>query len=450
MTATTITQPHAGSTRRERVGWYFYGFADHAFVTTILAVFIGPYLTAVAKTAADGHGRIHPLGIPVAYGSYYPYLVAVSVFLSVFALPLVGAVADRTAHRKQLLAAFAFVGAALTCSFGLVTGTGYLLGGVLYVLANIALSAASVVANSFLPLLVEPDERDTTSSRGWGIGYVGGGLHLALCLVAVTLWGDTPAHTTAVARGVMVFAGLWWAGFTLLPLALLRNRPPVAPEPGGGGVLSSGFRQLWQTVRHLRAFPLTLLFLVAFLVYNDAIQTVIALASTYGTQELQLSEGTLAATILIVQFVAFGGALLLGLIATRVGAKKTVLGSLVAWTALVVIAYFIPARAPLLFMLLGAAIGLVLGGSQALSRSLFSQLTPPGREAEYFGFYGISDKGSSWLGPLVFGVINQVAGNYRVAIVSLVPFFVAGIVLLALVPVRRAILAVGNTPPRVV
>ncbi len=445
MTASTTTQPHAGSTRRERVGWYFYSFADHAFFTTMLAVFIGPYLTSLAKNAADPHGKVHPLGIPVAAGSYYPYLIALSVLLSVVVLPLVGAVADRSAHRKRLLAGFAFAGAALTCCFALATGAGYLFGGVLYLLANIALNAASVVANSFLTRLVGADERDATSSRGWAIGYLGGGLNLALCLALVLSAGESAASI----RAVFVFAGLWWAGFTVLPLLWLHDRLPLEPAPGEGGALSTGFRQLGRTLRHLRAYPLTLVFLLAFLVYNDGVQTVIALASTYGTQELKLSDATLAITILIVQFVAFGGALLLGFIATRVGAKRTVLGSLVGWTALVVAAYFVPARAPLLFMALGAAIGLVLGGSQALSRSLFSQLIPSGREAEYFGFYGISDKGSSWLGPLLFGVVNQTVGNYRAAIVSVVVFFVGGFILLLVVPVRRAIVAAGNTPPRV-
>lgn len=437
-----------GSTRRERIGWYFYAFADHAFYTTLLAVFLGPYLTSIAEKAADGHGDVHPLGITVASGSYYPYLISVSVLLSVFTLPVVGAIADRSAHRKRLLGTLAFTGAVITCGFALLPADGYLLGGLLYVLANITLSAASVVYNSFLSQLVDADQRDATSSRGWATGYVGGGIHLALCLVAFTEFGDK--HPDPVTRLVMVFAGLWWAGFAVIPLLWLRDRAPVAPEPGTGSTWSSGFRQLGATLRHLRAYPLTLLFLLAFLVYNDGIQTVIAVASTYGTKELKLQQGALAATILVVQFVAFGGALLLNQIAARVGAKKTILGSLVGWTVVVLAAYWVPAGSPALFMLLGAAIGIVLGGSQALSRSLFSQLIPAGREAEYFGFYGISDKGSSWLGPLIFGLVNQIVGNYRAAIVSLVVFFIAGFVVLLFVPVRRAIVAAGNTPPRVV
>jgi UMF1 family MFS transporter len=438
-----IEQPR--STRRERIGWYFYAFADHAFYTTLLAVFLGPFLTSIAKAAADGNGNVHPLGLTVAAKSFYPYLISLSVFLSIFALPIVGALADRSAHRRRLLAGTAFVGAAITCGFAVIPAKGYLLGGALYILANITLSAASVIYNSFLTRLVGPDERDATSSRGWATGYVGGGLHLALGLAAVTFIGET----SAVVRGVMVFAGLWWAGFTVIPLLWLRDYPPLAPEPGAGSAWASGFRQLGQTLAHLRTYPLTLLFLGAFLVYNDGIQTVISIASTYGTEELKLSDKVLAATVLIVQFVAFGGALGLGWIATKVGAWKTILGSLVAWTLVVLSAFWLPAGQAGLFMLLGAAIGIVLGGSQALSRSLFSQLIPAGREAEYFGFYGISDKGSSWLGPLVFGVVNQVVGNYRAAIFSLLVFFVAGFVLLLTVPVRRAIIAAGNTPPHV-
>jgi MFS transporter, UMF1 family len=435
-----------GSTRRERVGWYFYAFADHAFYTTILAVVIGPYLTSIAKHAADAKGHVHPLGITVAAGSYYPYLVSLSVFLSVFALPVVGALADRSAHRKRLLALTAYAGAALTCCFALIPAKGYLLGGLLFVLANIALSAASVVYNSFLSQLVGPDRRDATSSVGWATGYVGGGLNLLIALAIFTLYGSDPAQV----RVVMVLCGLWWAGFAVLPLLWLRDRPPVGTEAApGGGVFASGFRQLGQTLRHLKAYPLTLMFLLAFLVYNDGIQTVISLASTYGTEELKLSEQVLAATILIVQFVAFGGALLLGWIASRAGAWKTILGSLVAWTLVILATFWLPAHSAGLFMLVGVAIGVVLGGSQALSRSLFSQLIPAGREAEYFGFYAISDKGTSWLGPLVFGLVYQLTTSYRVGIVSLLIFFIIGFFLLLAVPVRRAIVAAGNTPPHV-
>jgi len=190
-----------------------------------------------------------------------------------------------------------------------------------------------------------------------------------------------------------------------------------------------------------------MLFLAAFLIYNDGVQTVIALASVYGVDELGLPDTVLVPTILMVQFLAFAGALLLGAVARRIGARATVLASLVIWTALLVAAYVIPARQVVPFVALAAGIGLVLGGSQALSRSLYSHLIPAGREAQYFALYEISDRGTSWLGPLLFGLAYQATASYRLAILSLVVFFVVGFVLLALVPLRRAITQVGNVPP---
>ncbi|XTZ17390.1 MFS transporter [Micromonospora echinospora] len=445
------------STRRERTGWYFYDWAMSAFSTTVITVFLGPFLTSVTEVAAGCElgadtcsGYVYPLGVKVAAGSYFPYLVSLSVFLTVFVLPVTGAVADRSRHKKRLLAGFAFLGAGATTAMLFVTGDRYLLGGALFVVANIAFGAGVVVYNSFLPHLGGPDDRDAISSRGWALGYLGGGLLLAVNLVVVNSFGDgTAQRTLDLARWSIVSAGLWWALFTLVPLRWLREHPSVEATVAGGNVLVDGFRQLGRTLREVKAYPLTLFFLLAFLVYNDGIQTVIALASQYGTEELRLGQTTLIVTILLVQFLAFGGALLLGALARRIGAWKTVLLSLVLWTAVILAAFRLPAEAPVPFMILGAGIGLVLGGSQALSRSLFSQLIPAGREGEYYGFYEISDKGTSWLGPLAFGLVFQLTNSYRVGLVSLLIFFVVGFLLLAAVPVRRAIIAAGNTPPRV-
>ncbi|WKU06339.1 MFS transporter [Micromonospora sp. HUAS LYJ1] len=456
-TPTTVDTP--AGLRRERRGWYLYDWANSAFQTTVITVFLGPFLTTVTELAAGCElgadrcdGYVHPLGVRVAAGSYYPYLISLSVLLTVFVLPVVGAIADRTVHKKRLLAGAAFTGAGATIAMALVTGDRYLLGGALFLVANIAFGAAVVVYNSFLPQLAGPDERDAVSSRGWAIGYLGGGLLLALNLVAVTLLSedDNPQRTLDLARWSIVSAGVWWAVFTLVPLRWLREHPTAEALRGAGrNVVTDGFRQLGRTLREIKAYPLTLFFLLAFLVYNDGIQTVITLASQYGTEELRLGQSTLIVTILLVQFLAFGGALALGALARRIGAWKTVLLSLVLWTAVIIGAFRLPAEAPLPFMILGGAIGLVLGGSQALSRSLFSQLIPAGKEGEYYGFYEISDKGTSWLGPLAFGLVFQLTSSYRVGLVSLLIFFVVGFALLAAVPIRRAIVAAGNTPPRV-
>ncbi|MEV4385685.1 MFS transporter [Micromonospora sp. NPDC049580] len=458
VTPTVDDTPPPASTRRERRGWYIYDWANSAFQTTVITVFLGPFITTVAELAAGCElgadtcdGYVHPLGIRVAAGSYYPYLISLSVFLTVFVLPVIGAIADRSAHKKRLLGGAAFTGAGATIAMAFVTGDRYLLGGALFLIANISFGAAIVVYNSFLPQLGGPDQRDGISSRGWALGYLGGGLLLALNLVAVTLLSedDNPQRTLDLARWSIVSAGVWWAAFTLVPLRWLRERPSAAALAARGNVLTDGFRQLGRTLREVKAYPLTLFFLLAFLVYNDGIQTVITLASQYGTEELRLEQSTLIITILLVQFLAFGGALSLGALARRIGAWKTVLLSLVLWTGVILGAFRLPAEAPVPFMILGAAIGLVLGGSQALSRSLFSQLIPAGKEGEYYGFYEISDKGTSWLGPLAFGLVFQLTASYRVGLVSLLIFFVVGFLLLAAVPIRRAIVAAGNTPPRV-
>jgi len=453
MTATTAPV----SSRRERTGWYFYDWANSAFSTTVITVFLGPFLTSITEQAAgcalgadECDGRVHPLGITVAAGSYFPYLVSLSVLLTVFVLPVMGAIADRAERKKPLLAAAAFIGAGATIAMAFVTGERYLLGGLLFIVANIAFGASVVVYNSFLPRLAGPDERDKISSRGWALGYLGGGVLLLLNLVVVT-WltvdGDDQ-RTLDLARWCIVSAGVWWGVFTLVPLRWLREHPGAEAGAVRGNVLTDGFRQLAQTIRSLRAYPLSLFFLVAFLVYNDGIQTVISLASQFGTEELKLEQSALIVTILIVQFLAFGGALLLGAVAARIGARKTVLIALAGWLGVVLAAFWLPEGEPLPFMLLGVGIGLVMGGSQALSRSLFSQLIPDGREGEYYGFYEISDKGTSWLGPLAFGLVFQLTNSYRIGIVSLVVFFIVGGILLAMVPMRRAIVAAGNTPPR--
>ncbi|MEV8503770.1 MFS transporter [Actinoplanes sp. NPDC051475] len=453
MTVTTAPE----STRRERTGWYLYDWANSAFSTTVITVFLGPFLTSVTEQAAgcalgadECHGRVHPLGISVAAGSYFPYLVSLSVLLTVFVLPVMGAIADRAERKKPLLAAAAFLGAGATVAMAFVTGERYLLGGALFIVANVAFGASVVVYNSFLPRLAGPDERDKVSSRGWALGYLGGGVLLLLNLIVVTRLGveGDDRRTLDLARWCIVSAGVWWAAFTLLPLRWLREHPSAEAAVRRGSVVTAGFRQLGHTLRSLKAYPLTLFFLGAYLVYNDGIQTVIALASQFGTEELHLGQSTLIITILIVQFLAFGGALLLGALATRIGARRTVLLALALWLLVILAAFWLPEGEPVPFMLLGVGIGLVMGGSQALSRSLFSQLIPHGREGEYYGFYEISDKGTSWLGPLAFGLVFQLTASYRIGIVSLVVFFVVGGILLAMVPLRRAIEAAGNTPPR--
>ncbi|MGR7027328.1 MFS transporter [Geodermatophilus sp. URMC 62] len=429
--------------RRERFGWYSYDWAMSVFNTSVTTVFLGPYLTSVAEDAAGADGRLPFLGLSIPPGSWFSYVLSFSVLVQVLVLPLTGAVADRTGRKRHLLGGLTALGAvAATCLFFVADGR-YLLGAALFVVANVCFGAATVVYYSWLPDLAGPDERDAVSSRGWAFGYVGGALLLAVHL-GLFLGADSLGLTSGEAvRICLATAGLWWGLFTLVTVTLLRDRPPGAAH----GPVSSGFGQLRATLRRMRAFPLTLWFLGAYLLFNDGVQTVIALSATYASEELRLSQSVLTGAILMVQVVAVFGALGLGRVAARYGALRTVLGCLVAWTAVLVAAYALQEGAVAQFYALAAVIGLVQGGTQALSRSLFSHLIPAGEEAEYYSFYEISDRGTSWLGPLLFGLTYQLTGSYRSAITSLVVFFVAGFVLLVRLPIRRAVVAAGNTPP---
>ncbi|MCX4999476.1 MFS transporter [Streptomyces longwoodensis] len=447
-TVRTAAADGAAGRRREQRGWYFYDWACSVYSTSVLTVFLGPYLTSVARHAADADGYVHPLGVPVRAGSFFAYSVSLSVVVAVLVMPLVGAAADRSGRKKPLLGAAAYLGAAATTGMFFLQGDRYLLGGALLVVANAAQSVAMMLYNSYLPQIAPPEERDAVSSRGWAFGYAAGSLVLVVNLVLYLAHDSFGVSETTAVRICLASAGLWWGGFTLVPLLRLRDRPAPDRAPGDGREPTApGFRQLVATVRDMRRHPLTLGFLLAYLVYNDGIQTVISQASVYGSEELGLGQSTLIAAVLLVQVLAVAGALGMGRLARRYGAQRTVLGSLLAWTLVLAVGYFLPAGAPAGFFALAAAIGLVLGGSQALSRSLFSHLVPPGKEAEYFSAYEMSDRGMSWLGPLLFGVTYQVTGSYRDAIVSLVAFFVIGFVLLARVPVRRAIGNAGNPVP---
>ncbi|MEK6320774.1 MAG: MFS transporter [Acidobacteriota bacterium] len=436
--------------RRERVGWYFYDWANSAFYTTVVTVFLGPYLTGIAKAAAESLGEgntlVYPLGIKVFYGSFFPYVIALSVGLQMAFLPILGAIADSSHRKKQMLALFAYIGSFATVGLYFLQGTNYMLGGGLFVLANLSYGASLVFYNSFLPDIANAEDRDRVSSVGWAIGYLGGGV-----LLAINLYLFSKADSFGLTQGQAVrislaSSGAWWAAFTLIPLAILKNRLPVKQPPPGQHYIAIGFKQLRHTISTARRYPQTLLFLISYLLYNDGIQAVIALASVFGAEELKLEQSTLVQVILMVQFAAFFGALLFNWVAKATGSKRAIMVSLVIWTCVLIYAYgFLQTK--LHFFILGAVIAIVLGGSQALSRSVYSLMIPKGQEAEYFSLYEVSDKGTSWLAPLMFGLALQFTGSYRVAILSLVVFFIVGLTLLARVNVRQAAIEAGNEAP---
>ncbi|HEV7907788.1 MAG TPA: MFS transporter [Pseudonocardiaceae bacterium] len=458
--ATAGTAPER---RREQRGWVWYDWANSVFPTSVATVFLSGYLTAVAKESAradvahNGPGAcaegalkqcdISVFGAHFPAGSLWGYLLSIATVVQVIVLPVMGAIADRTQNKRRMLGGFAFVGSAATAALGFVAGANWPLGVALFVLANICFGSSVVVYYAFLPEIATPDERDSVSSRGWAFGYLGGGLALALQLALFLTHDAVGLSQGQAVRVAFVMSGLWWAAFTLIPLARLRRHQ--APHGGetGASAITAGFAELRQTLRSARMFPLTLAFLGTYLIYTDGISTVANVSAQYGRDELKLDETVLISTILIVQFVAFLGGVLHGIGARRWGAKRTIMVSLVVWIAVIGAAYFVQAGQQLQFYALAAGIGIVLGGTNALSRSLFSQMVPPGREAQYFSLYEVGERSTSWLGPLVFAGVGQATGSFRLAIISLVVFFVVGFVLMIFVPVRRAIRASGNPVP---
>ncbi|MFB9376497.1 MFS transporter [Kineococcus gynurae] len=434
--------------RRARRSWYVYDWANSAYVTTTQTVLFAPYLTVVARRAAcpglaEGEVCRTPLsvlGVPVAAGSLALYTITAATLLSALLLPLVGALVDRSTHRHRWLGVFAGIGAVAATAMAAIGGDRWQLGVLLALVATASLVCSLVVYDALLCDVSPPEDRDRTSSRGWALGYLGGFLLLALNLALVTFPGALGLDAGQAVQVSLASAGIWWGVFTLVALAGLRTLPrrdPVADSRVAGRGPGAPFRQLLTTLKGLRRYPQVLRFLLAYLIFNDGIQTVIAAASIYGAEELGFSTSQLVTTILLVQAVAFVGALLFGRAAGRFGAKNTVLVGLVLWSVTVLAAFGVPRGAFTTWLLLAVLIGLVLGGTQALARSMYSRLVPVGAEAEYFSLYQAGERGTSWLGTLIFGLVAQLTGSYRPAILALLAFFVVGAVLLRRVDVTE-------------
>ena len=442
--------------RKEQRAWYWYDWANSAYFTTIGTVLFAPYMIVVAKEAAPDCGapgcvqKLDVLGLSVAAGSLPGYLVAFATIFGALLLPVVGAIVDRSPRKKLHMAAYAWVGSLFAGSLFFMTGDSWQIGAVAIVVSNVMVGCSLVSYSAILVDISTENERDRVSSRGWAWGYLGGGLLLAVNLVMV-LMHDTFGVTEGFAvRVSMLSAAVWWAAFTVIPFLGLRNRPPSHAVPVEGTPFRRSFGQLYVTFREMRDFPMTLTFLLAYLFYNDGIQTVITSASTYGAEQLDLSQTILIATILLVQFVAFGGALLFGRLAQTYGAYTMILAGTGFWMVIVVLAFFLPSGEAAPFLVLAVGIGIVLGGTQALSRSFFSLLIPRGREGEYFSLYQACERGTSWFGSLLFALMFQLTGSYRPSIIALIVFFVLGGFFLLRLDPKRGIREAGNAAPVVV
>jgi len=497
--------------KKEIFGWAMYDWANSAFSTTVGTVFLGPYIADLARNIADASGSktVSLFGLPVAPDSVLPFAIAFSVVFQAGFLPILGAIADYSNRRKQMLQLFAIIGAITTIGMFFITPGTWWLGPLLFIIANLAFGSAIVFYNAYLPDIASEEERDRVSSYGWAMGYLGGFILLALNL-ALFLLGDNIGVSGGLAVRInLASAGVWWLGFSTITWKRLQIRRASRTLPEGESILSIAFKQLSETMetpaktiailllspliifiwaplvapfvfqlltvqnwsvdlailpilvppmtgpmvmliiflrRKYRTLPETSKYLTSYLIYNDGIQTVIAVASTFAAAPilnggLELDDQILIAVILMIQFVAFGGALFWGKLAAWVGAKRSIIVSLIIWTIVVVYAFggMKGETRVVEFVILGFFIALVLGGSQAISRSLFAQMVPKSKEAEFFSIYEISERGTSWLGPMVFGIANQVFGNLRIAILALIFFFAVGLILLPFVNERKAI-----------
>jgi UMF1 family MFS transporter len=440
--------------RREIFGWMMYDWANSAYYTTVIGVLIAPYLTRLAQGHVGENGVVFDLGFigAITAKSLTSATTVIGVLIQAFLMILLSAIADYSNLKKTFMMILCYTGVAAGCLMFFIDGDNYLTGCGLLIIANVCIGASLVFYNAYLTEITTEDQRDKVSAKGYAYGYIGGSIMLLVNLLLLKYADAIGISTSLAIRICLITAALWWGGFSLITFARLKRRGVKREIPEGKNIFSVAFAEIAQTLREFFHLRLTLLFLVAYLFYNDGIQTVIYQASVFVEQELFIAKGLPSDPIFLVllfletQIVAFIGALFWERVSRRIGAKNTILVSLAWWAGIVVFAYgFLNDKSQAWY--LGAAIGFVLGGTQSLSRSLYSQMIPKGREASFFSFYEISEKGTSWMGLLIFSVVVASTNSYRHAILALIFFFVVGGLLLAFNPIQKAIQEAGQHTP---
>lgn len=438
----------------EIIGWLSYDWANHAFFTLILGVLVGKYVTGLVTAAVGENGPVitvwgHDL---VTAKSLFSYSVGLSVFLQIFFLPILGSIADYTHLKKTFLAFFCYLGAVSCGLMYFAGGDHYFWAAGLFIISNLSAGASIVFFNSYLTDITTDSMRDRVSSWGFASGYFGGFLTLVFGLLFLTYSESYGIPTGEAVRICFLSAGLWWGGFSILTFLLLKKRAPEREAPTDRLFIIAGLFELKETFRELFALKHTFRFLIAYLLYNDGIQTVIVMSAVFLSSEVtnadgsKLGDSNLFIAFLIAQVVAAIGSLVFERIAHFTSTKTAIMVSLAIWSGVVIYGYGFMHTISEAYLMSGA-IGFVLGGSQALSRSLFSQMIPEGRESAFFGIYAISERGTSWIGPMVFGLVAQLTNSYRPAILALIVFFVVGSVILFFTNTDQAILDADNIKP---
>ena len=415
-----------GLHRPELRAWAMYDWANSAFVTTIVAAVFPIYFNSVAGANLDPDVAA------------FRFAAATTIALAIVAVlaPILGAVADFAGTKKKMLGSFLGLGVMATACMFFIEQGDWQLGAGLFILANIGAAGSFVFYDSLLPHIASQQEMDRVSTAGYALGYLGGGLLLAINLA----WIQRPELFGIEGQGLatrlsFLSVALWWLGFSI-PL-FRKVAEPVrkieADEQIGDKPFRAAFVRLGETLREIRGYKQAFLMMLAFLVYNDGIGTIIRMATTYGT-EIGLPQESLITALLLAQFVGIPFAFLFGQVAARIGAKQAILAALSVYMGISVFSYYITTAGEFYFLAL--LVGMVQGGAQALSRSLFASMIPRHKSSEFFGFFGVFEKFAGIAGPAVFGFMILATGSSRSAILSIVVFFIVGAALLARVDVE--------------
>ncbi len=405
--------------------WCMYDWANSAFATTIMAAVLPPFYSTVAGATLPGNLAT----------VYWAYTTSIALLIGAVMAPILGAIADFAGIKKRLLAIFAGIGILFTGLLYLVSTGDWLKASVFVILAEIGFGGSIIFYDSLLPHIARPQDIDQVSTRGYAMGYLGGGLLLAVNLAMIMFPKVFGLPNTEMAiRVSFLTVAVWWAVFSI-PLFRYVPEPPASGDPSlGVNPVVGGFRRLAQTFHDIRRYRELTKFLVAFWLYNDGIGTIIKMATIYGA-EIGIGTTDLVGALLLTQFVGVPFSILFGRLARKLGTKPSIFLALGVYTLISIAGYFMSTAWH--FWVLAGAVGLVQGGSQALSRSLFGTMVPKTKTAEFFGFYDISSKIAGIAGPFLFGVVGQLTGSSRLSIISLIVFFIGGMLLLTTVNVEE-------------
>ncbi len=431
--------------KRTIFGWCMYDLANSAYITTVGAALLPIYF----REGIVGDSGVDVFGLTVSATAMWGFMLGFAALLVFLFAPVLGSIADFSAAKKKFLISFAYFGSLFaTLLFFCGPGDAGKSGDVwftvvLYICTQVCFVGANVFYDAFLPHIASEDKMDSVSAKGYAYGYVGGSIQFGIALALVSLHEKIGIDQTLAVRIGMAMTGIWWAGWTLFTVKYLKEvkTDEKLPEkyskmPKLFAYLSLGIDRTINTVRKIGKFRQLTIFIIAYMAYNDGAHTVTTMAAIYGKDELGLGTTDLMVTLLLVQVVAFGGALVFSRIANRIGARRAVMISLVLWSGVVIYAYFIQTATE--FFVLGMIVGVVLGGTQALSRSFYGAMIPENASAEFYGFFSVFSKFSAIWGPFIFGFIKQVTGQARLAIISLIVFFIVGFILLAFVNDEKA------------